>query len=273
MLTVADLELCEKLGFPQEIGEVLKNETGRKLFQLKLLDFETGREDLVEGLRCRCSNDKAEIQELDRVRSLLPAGYIAYHCLPGGLTAIGVIKEDPAADTFDWVRRNGTAGPNYGHGPEEVLEKLQSWHDLYGLEVLGAGLDWVQVRLLSLPPDFPGFCREVYEFCPDIIEQGFGNEVKDPNEPTKPFELKPVNRKAERWRKKLENRNKNWLQRLASLFQPPKPRPEAPPVTEIQIVAEQPQCRPITWEERETAALELMRQDLERDRVLWLWWD
>ena len=37
---------------------------------------------------------------------------------------------------------------------------------------MGAGLDWMEARFVNPPKDFTLFAKEVYDFCPDVVDQG-----------------------------------------------------------------------------------------------------
>lgn len=75
-------------------------------------------------------------------------------------------------DPFDALRTMGTDGTNYGIDTDGIITRLREWDRRYGLTLLGAGDDWVEVELGRAPPDWPAFAREVYEFCPDVVDQG-----------------------------------------------------------------------------------------------------
>ena len=66
-----------------------------------------------------------------------------------------------------------------------VIKRIEVWDERYGLVLIGAGFDWFEAKFKRLPPDMMVFAKEVYEFCPDVVEQGTGsikalaNEMKD----------------------------------------------------------------------------------------------
>ena len=70
---------------------------------------------------------------------------------------------------FEPLRVMGTAGPAYELGTQRVLAKLRDWDRRYGVQLIGAGHDWVEVRLQRLPERLRKFTVEVYEFCPDVV--------------------------------------------------------------------------------------------------------
>jgi hypothetical protein len=64
---------------------------------------------------------------------------------------------------------------NYDKDTEEIIEKLQAWHQSWGIDVFHAETDTIELMLLALPANLPEFARDVYEFCPDIVDQGVGS--------------------------------------------------------------------------------------------------
>lgn len=82
------------------------------------------------------------------------------------------MASDP--DKFAALRAKQTHGINYGHTTDDVILRLKTWDEAYGLEITDVGTDRVELWLQSLPDDMDAFVREVYQFCPDTVSQGFG---------------------------------------------------------------------------------------------------
>ncbi len=36
-------------------------------------------------------------------------------------------------------------------------------------------MDWLQAEFVTPPSDWNSFAQEVYEFCPDVVDQGTGS--------------------------------------------------------------------------------------------------
>jgi len=66
----------------------------------------------------------------------------------------------------------GTNGTNYDIGTDRIIAHLGEWDRRYGMTLLGAGDDCVEVELARAPSDWGALAREVYEFCPDVVDQG-----------------------------------------------------------------------------------------------------
>jgi hypothetical protein len=86
-------------------------------------------------------------------------------------STISIIKSN---DPFDILRLEQTDGINYDIENKDVIEKLLSWDKKYGIEIIGADYDWVELVLKKTPENPVDFGQEVYAFCPDAVDQGVG---------------------------------------------------------------------------------------------------
>ena len=81
-----------------------------------------------------------------------------------------VFFQAESPDALFWVR--GTNGDNYDLDTGAILRRVKTWKERCELQVLGAGFDWVELRFTTLPLNVDGFAEEVYDFCPDTLDQG-----------------------------------------------------------------------------------------------------
>lgn len=79
-----------------------------------------------------------------------------------------------SSDKYDTLRAFNTNGINYDIDTDKLIEKLQKWDKEYGINILGVDFDWVDIKFNSLPGDLKKFAEEIYEFCPDSVDQGVG---------------------------------------------------------------------------------------------------
>ena len=96
---------------------------------------------------------------------------------PGKMTDDGkrVPLDLKAGDQFEIARLQWTNGISFNIDNAAVVEKLQEWDKRFGLDLVGAGFDWVEAEFVNLPEDMSAFAKEVYEFCPDSVDQGAGS--------------------------------------------------------------------------------------------------
>ena len=82
------------------------------------------------------------------------------------------------SDPYEAMRVMGTNGDNYGIGTERVIARLKKWDAAHGLRFHGIGFDWLEAEFKRQPNDMLSFAKEVYEFCPDVVDQGAETVVK-----------------------------------------------------------------------------------------------
>lgn len=117
---------------------------------------------------------------LPRVRSAAPPGSVAFI---GTTKWLGDERRDggaelvlgPGGSQFDALRLAATDACNHDLGTEELISKLEEYDEEHGIDVYLAETDTVEFALLSIPEDLPAFAADLYEFCPDIVDQGIGS--------------------------------------------------------------------------------------------------
>lgn len=78
-------------------------------------------------------------------------------------------------DQFDILRVAKSDAANYEKDTEDLIKRLKMFDEKYGIDIFHAEIDTVEFRLRSPPKHLKAFCKELYEFCPDIVEQGAGD--------------------------------------------------------------------------------------------------
>jgi len=80
----------------------------------------------------------------------------------------------PAADPFALVRQHRTNGINYGVTTDDIIVRLTKWRSLCSFRVTDAKGDRIDIEFDTLPKKMDAFVRDLYEFCPDLVDQGTG---------------------------------------------------------------------------------------------------
>lgn len=75
---------------------------------------------------------------------------------------------------FALVKEKETNGINYYVTTDDIIEKLKQWDSQYGIEISEVEHDRLVVTFPSLPDNLDALAKDIYEFCPDVIEQHFG---------------------------------------------------------------------------------------------------
>lgn len=138
-------------------------------------DGEIIRTDLVKekGISFNLLEEDSE-KILFRFREKLKSkGYLMFlsHV---GFESPSTISIIPSHNKFDILRLQKTDGINYDVENEDVINKLKEWDKQYGIDIVGADYDWVDLILLKQIEDVPKLAKEVYSFCPDVVDQGVG---------------------------------------------------------------------------------------------------
>lgn len=173
-LSKAETRLAAKIGFDKSVMTTVTRFTGGRIVRLKGLD-QAGDETVLDGISFGVPENKVSSTLEKLGPELASKGYYAFVAemnFGEEPDRIGVLR---TRDQFEVVRARQTNGINYDIDNEAVVTRLRKWHKLYGIEVTGAGMDWVQFDLKRLPGDVGILAKEVYRFCPDSVDQGPGD--------------------------------------------------------------------------------------------------
>lgn len=169
-LTSQERDLCEKSGIEIIVGEMLKSATSQPIEALHGIE---GHNFVAPPGLSSLVGSEETVNALTQMQERLPREYQAFHSTRNSISdeEIVVLK---TADRLDIVRFKATAAGNYELSNADIIAHLQNWQSRCKLEISGAGRDWINVHFLTLPDeDLGAFAEEVYNFCPDIIDQHF----------------------------------------------------------------------------------------------------
>ncbi len=77
-------------------------------------------------------------------------------------------------DEFAMIREQHTSAPNFDLNTEDIIAELRRWKALCSFHVTHAGGDRATIKFETLPADMESFVKELYAFCPDLVDQGTG---------------------------------------------------------------------------------------------------
>ncbi len=237
-LTPQERELCERVGFDKAVAQRLKAVTEHAIEQAFCYDYEIEPEP-ENALSCATD---AAYPNLETVRAELPDDYRAYIGIrrePNGLEIGPEIVVLRDTDPLAFVRCRRPDGANYHISAKDVLAKLEDWHARFGLDIVRADHDQVEMNFQSLPADLMAFAEEVFWFCEDVTDVE-GDEMdieRDPDLLARARELSDVS-PAFRAR---------YNEQMREAFD--------------------------DYDLGEAIGLKLLAAQLERERNLFLWWD
>jgi hypothetical protein len=167
-------EVARQIGFDRQVLIIVKEETQEHIQRLTGYD-ENDYQIMVNGISVDVPADRSN-QLLARLRARLkPLNYMAFVVsINTGLKqdTIGVIK---GADQYDILRIMQTNGDEFDILNEDVVTRLKEWEKTFSFDIVGADNDWVEIEFKTLPKDLAAFAEEVYDFCPDAVDQGPGS--------------------------------------------------------------------------------------------------
>jgi hypothetical protein len=157
------------------VAAIVQETTGKPVRRYSMVDF--GREQ-VEGNISVIVREAESENMLASVRPKLPRGFVAFIGTtqwlgtdsPAGIELVVA----PGRDQFDIVRAARTDAVNYDMGTEDIVRHLKALSRYASIDILKAETDSVEFAITKMPKYLPAFSRELYEFCPDIVEQGVG---------------------------------------------------------------------------------------------------
>ncbi len=107
-------------------------------------------------------------------RVLAGSSYSAYlneQAFGHGPDRVAIMK---TSDPYAYLAVVRTDGVNYDIDHAQVIARYRELTKRYGLLLVGAGQDWLEAKFSRQPEDWKVFAKEVYAFCPDIVDQGTG---------------------------------------------------------------------------------------------------
>ena len=94
----------------------------------------------------------------------------------GTKTMLGFLKAEHCYSLM-WARQ--TNGMSYDMRTKDIIDKLREWEKLSTFNVLGVGSEWISIRFQALPTDLEAFAEDLYDFCPDVLDQSLVKMLPD----------------------------------------------------------------------------------------------
>ena len=181
-LTEQERSLCQSLEISENVAAEIKTASKSVIEQLpQINEYGEVLEEKFEGICSKVptvnymvspkmldfvSKNKSKFQERNYNLFIFDSGESNY---------LAVIKGKSYTEILKWRQTNGI---NYDIDTDSIISKLKEWKSKFDFILLGVGMDWLQIQFISHTFDFDEFAKEVYEFCPDIVDQGVGDVEK-----------------------------------------------------------------------------------------------
>lgn len=95
------------------------------------------------------------------------------------LDKVGVIK---SLDKYQILRDIQTGGYNYNIDNDSLIHIIQRWDKDLDLELIGASHDYCEFLINRDPKNWKELSKQIYDICPDVVDQGTGYLVVYKNE-------------------------------------------------------------------------------------------
>ncbi|MDH4162724.1 MAG: DUF4253 domain-containing protein [Nitrospirota bacterium] len=177
VLTPAEAQLAVQVCLEREIVQIVKEESKSALHRLSGYD-EKGFQIMARGIVVSVPESRTE-QVLASLRTRLSPlhgmAFIVDINEAIKTDRIGIIK---GTDQYDILRIMYTNGEEDDVSHDEVIEKLKAWEKRFPFDIIGAEHDWVELQFRTLPMDVKSFADDVYDFCPDAVDEDLGTVVE-----------------------------------------------------------------------------------------------
>jgi len=180
-LTQEEIELSKIIQFDEELILEIKKSTGNVIYLIPEVDeygetLQTKDEGLCSLAEYRPNHNFVQSQK-DRFGAY---GYLLFLFQDSKkLHYLAMIKSQNELDIIRW--RQTSAG-NYNLKNEDIIAKLTKWKTLFDFSIIDVGEDYFDLKPISLPSNVDKMSDEMYEFCPDIVDQGFEDIIALKNE-------------------------------------------------------------------------------------------
>ncbi|HJN14829.1 MAG TPA: DUF4253 domain-containing protein [Armatimonadota bacterium] len=164
-----DREAASDLGFTRDVLEKIEAAAGAPLEPV------TDWEGVMTGVQAPVPEGQIDDIRESLDADLEPLGFLVFQSEMGfamGPDKVGAVR---GSDHYDILRAVQTDGANYDIMNDDIIAKLKEWEKQCEFEITGAGGDWLQAKFVEMPPNMDAFAAEVYEFCPDVVDQGAGD--------------------------------------------------------------------------------------------------
>lgn len=173
ILSDREISLCEELEYDQKLAFAIKEITKSGIELIPEVDEyaeiqETKDEGLCSELDYRSAFDYV-LKAKDKFGN---KGYLLFFFEDDSKRVfLSMMKGGDEVEPVKWRKTNGI---NFNIDNNKIIEKLKEWQGVCKYEILGVGCDYIEIKFFQLPVDMDTFVKDLYNFCPDVVDQGTG---------------------------------------------------------------------------------------------------
>lgn len=169
-LSEKERQCCRAAKLTEQDGLLLKGLTNRPIEALMFENEMSGVEKPV-AIGSLAPEDVAKeivLDNLDRYKTQGKYIFIASITSNGYVVGITSATSDPYA-LMELAETNGL---NYDIETKHIIEKYRKWDSEFGIIPIAIGFDFCECKIRDTHIDYKKLAAEVYELCPDVVDQG-----------------------------------------------------------------------------------------------------
>lgn len=133
-------------------------------------------DSLVPGIRFKFVNEKTAYQIIDKhfdnVKKSKNYLFLTNLDFDESFRSYYDIVIAPISDQLELIKFIGTEPINFDLSNQDVVEWFRKKHTEFDFDIIVVDFDRIEAILKSDPKSYEKLGKEIYEFCPDVIDQG-----------------------------------------------------------------------------------------------------
>ncbi|MGX9987605.1 DUF4253 domain-containing protein [Soonwooa purpurea] len=177
-LNNSEINLINSIGYEKQFAEEIKNEAKNTIVQIpKINEYGEVLNEKDNGLSTKIEDENKAFNFISSNKEKYKQkGYNLFLFEDDNSQKfLTIVKNKTDFQILEWRQTNGV---NHDIDNQKIISKLTEWKNKHDFILLGCGMDWLQVKFTAKTPNFNEFSKEIYEFCPDVVDQGTGDLEK-----------------------------------------------------------------------------------------------
>lgn len=172
-LTDKEISLCEIIEYDQQWALAIKEITKSEIELLPEVDENAQIQETKDEGLCSKVDYRTAFDYIVRSKTTFKSkGYLLFFFQDENKNVfLSLMKGSNETDIVKW--RQTYAG-NFSLDTNNIVDKLNEWQSICQFEILGVGDDFIEIKFVQLPDDVNKFAEDIYNFCPDTVDQGTG---------------------------------------------------------------------------------------------------
>lgn len=169
-LTQSEQAFCTDAKLQAQDGLFLKKLTKRPVEKL-VFENEYSTIEKPDGICSLTTQENARtIITENRDKMISEGKYIFISDLTHNGYKVGLVGT--TSNPYSIMEYAGTNGANYDIETKDIIDRYKKWDNEFGIRPIGIGFDFCECEIVNKNIDYKRLANEVYEFCPDVVEQG-----------------------------------------------------------------------------------------------------